>query len=200
MHVLFADYLRSLAPDRRVLVAKHRLLDVALKVVGVGHQVLHRPVSWTGRRPARPPGEGSHAVRPGAVRAGSPGPPPGRARRYRPADHAGGVGQFSGLTKSPVTSSEYYVRQLHDMKYGVDIAGLLAPGMALYAEVCAWALARAHARSGDPAEIAGYLGRGAAFDKALARFAIGYADQTERDHAALAAAVRRGRLQAETGI
>jgi hypothetical protein len=72
--------------------------------------------------------------------------------------------------------------------------------MALYAEVCAWALARAHSRSGDPAEIAGYLGRGPAFDKALARFALGYADQTERDHAALLAAVRRGRLHAETGI
>ncbi len=67
---------------------------------------------------------------------------------------------FLGWTRSPVTGTEYYVRQLHDMKYGVDIAGLRQPGMRLYAEVCAWALARAHARSGNPAEIAGYLGPG----------------------------------------
>ena len=86
------------------------------------------------------------------------------------------------------------------MKYGVDIAGLREPGMRLYAEVCAWALARAHARSGNPAEIAGYLGPGGAFDKAIASFAVAYADQTERDYAALAAAVRSGRLAAETGI
>ncbi len=72
--------------------------------------------------------------------------------------------------------------------------------MRLYAEVCAWALARAHARSGNPAEIAGYLGAGSIFDEAIADFAVSYADQTERDHAALAAAVRVGRLAGETGV
>ena len=132
-----------------------------------------------------------------------------RGRRYRHQGERVVTGQrimqavsdsFLGWTKSPVTGHEYYVRQLHDMKYGVDIAGLRPPGMRLYAEVCAWALARAHARSGNPAEIAGYLGRGAVFDKALASFAIAYADQTERDHAALIAAIRSGRLAAETGI
>ena len=85
------------------------------------------------------------------------------------------------------------------MKYGIDITGLRPPGMDLYAQVCAWALARAHARSGDPAEIAGYLGAGAVFDEALAEFGVAYADQTERDHAALVAAVRAGRIAAETG-
>ena len=71
--------------------------------------------------------------------------------------------------------------------------------MRLYAEVCAWALARAHARSGNPAEIAGYLGRGSVFDDALASFAAAYADQTERDHAALVAAVRAGRVRRRDG-
>lgn len=75
---------------------------------------------------------------------------------------------------------EYYVRQLHDMKYGIDIGGLRPPGMRLYAEVCAWALARAHARSGNPAEIAGYLWQGDVFDEAIASFAVAYVDQTER--------------------
>jgi uncharacterized protein (DUF2252 family) len=107
---------------------------------------------------------------------------------------------FLGWTRSPVTGTEYYVRQLHDMKYGIDIAGLRPIGMQLYAEVCAWALARAHARSCNPATIAGYLGRGERFDDALTSFAAAYADQTERDHAALAAAVRSGKVAAETGI
>ena len=93
----------------------------------------------------------------------------------------------------------YYVRQLRDMKYGVDIAGLRPVGMEIYAEVCAWALARAHARSGNPAEIAGYLGLGEVFDDALATFATAYADQTERDHAAFTAAIRSGKIAVETG-
>ena len=107
---------------------------------------------------------------------------------------------FLGWTKSPATGTEYYVRQLHDMKYGIDIGGLRPAGMRLYAEVCAWALARAHARSGNPAEIAGYLGRGDVFDEAIAGFAVAYADQTERDHAALVAAVASGRLIGASGV
>ena len=107
---------------------------------------------------------------------------------------------FLGWTRSPITDTEYYVRQLYDMKYGIDIADLQPMGMEIYADVCAWALARAHARSGNPAAIAGYLGPGERFDEALAAFAVTYADQTERDHAALVAAVRTGKLAAETGI
>jgi hypothetical protein len=107
---------------------------------------------------------------------------------------------FLGWTKSPVSRTEYYVRQLHDMKYGIDIGGLRPAGMRLYADVCAWALARAHARSGNPAETAGYLGAGDIFDAAIAAFAVRYADQNERDYAALAAAVRAGRLAVETGV
>jgi hypothetical protein len=106
---------------------------------------------------------------------------------------------FLGWTKGP-SGVEYYVRQLHDMKYGIDVARLRPVGMQLYGEVCAWALARAHARAGNPALIGGYLGPGDAFDEAIASFAVAYADQTERDHAELQAAVRAGRLPAETGI
>jgi NAD(P)H-dependent flavin oxidoreductase YrpB (nitropropane dioxygenase family) len=73
------------------------------------------------------------------------------------------------------------------------------PGRQLvpFARVCGWTLARAHARSGDRAAIAGYLGRGDHFERALARFAEAYADRTERDHAAFAAAARSGRIAAE---
>ena len=107
---------------------------------------------------------------------------------------------FLGWTKSPATNTEYYVRQLHDMKYSIDPAALRPPGMELYAQVCAWALARAHARSGNPATIAGYLGVGEVFDDALAAFAADYADQTERDHAALVAAISSGTVAAEIGV
>jgi hypothetical protein len=74
------------------------------------------------------------------------------------------------------------------------------PTLGIYAEICGWALARAHARSGDPAAIAGYLGSGDSFDRALASFAEAYADQNERDYAALGEAVESGRIDAERGL
>jgi Uncharacterized protein conserved in bacteria (DUF2252) len=67
-----------------------------------------------------------------------------------------------------------------------------------YTALCGWALALAHAKSGDPAMLAGYLGKGGVIDEAIARFAAAYADQTERDHAALAAAARQGRIPVAT--
>ena len=69
-----------------------------------------------------------------------------------------------------------------------------------YAALCGWALARAHARSGDPAALAGYLGKGEAFDTAIESFAADYADQTERDHEALVHAIRTGRVEAVEGV
>jgi uncharacterized protein (DUF2252 family) len=200
---LYRGYIRSLRQDRRVLVEKHRLVDVALKVVGVGSVGTRCYVAmFVG--PAGGPlilqvKEAGESVLAPYI----------RGRRHRHQGERVVTGQrimqalsdsFLGWTRSPVTGTEYYVRQLHDMKYGFDIGGLRPPGMRLYAEVCAWALARAHARSGNPAEIAGYLGRGSVFDDALASFAAAYADQAERDHAALVAAVRAGRVAAETGV
>jgi hypothetical protein len=77
---------------------------------------------------------------------------------------------------------------------------MLVPGATLYARVCAATLARAHARWGDRIAIASYLGRGDAFDRAIADFSAAYADQNERDYAAFAAAVKSGRLTARTGL
>ena len=74
------------------------------------------------------------------------------------------------------------------------------PGLLAYAELCGWTLARAHARSGDRFAISGYLGKSDKFDRALAKFAEAYADRTDQDHAALAAAVTDGRIEAVTGI
>ena len=77
---------------------------------------------------------------------------------------------------------------------------MVLPGLIAYAQFCGWTLARAHARSGDRFAIAGYLGKSDKFDRALATYAEGYADRTEHDHAALAAAVTDGRIEAVTGI
>ena len=97
----------------------------------------------------------------------------------------------------------FYIRQLRDMKGGVELEArraIAAPPGVEYARLCGWALALAHAKSGDAAVIGGYLGRSDALDEALARFALAYADQTERDHEALVAAVQRGRFEAATGV
>jgi uncharacterized protein (DUF2252 family) len=101
---------------------------------------------------------------------------------------------FDGQTR------DFYVRQLWDEKGSADVEGMTARTLSIYAEVCGWTLARAHARSGHRAAIAAYLGKGTAFDHAIATFAEAYADQNERDHKALADAIKSGRVMAETGV
>ena len=93
--------------------------------------------------------------------------------------------------------ADYYVRQLRDMKGSVSLVPGVTGATSLveYAGLCGWALAKAHARSGDSAAISGYLGRSDEFEKAVGAFAMVYADQTERDHAALQAAVSSGRIE-----
>jgi uncharacterized protein (DUF2252 family) len=95
---------------------------------------------------------------------------------------------------------DYYVRQFQDWKGSADVDNMLVPGAALYARLCAATLARAHARWGDRIAIASYLGNADAFDRAIADFSAVYADQNEKDYKAFAAAVRSGRLVAQTGI
>jgi Uncharacterized protein conserved in bacteria (DUF2252) len=90
----------------------------------------------------------------------------------------------------------FFGRQLRDMKMSFPVAGLSAVQLERYAAYCGLTLARAHAKSGDAATISGYLGKSDKFDEAMGEFALNYADQTERDHAALVAAVREGRVEA----
>ncbi len=104
---------------------------------------------------------------------------------------------FLGWTE--LGSIDFYVRQLRDMKLSESVESLSEIRFVRYCELCGWALARAHARSGDPAQVSGYLGSKDTFDRAIASFAEAYADQTERDHAALLGAVRAGRIPIETG-
>jgi hypothetical protein len=90
-----------------------------------------------------------------------------------------------------------YVRQLWDWKRSVETERLTPHGLELYARMCGWTLARAHARTGDRIAIAAYLGASDAFDRAIAAFSESYADQSERDHAALVEAIDSGRIEAK---
>jgi uncharacterized protein (DUF2252 family) len=105
---------------------------------------------------------------------------------------------FLGWTHGEVV--DLYIRQLRDMKMSEEIALLTKKQFDRYARLCAMALARAHARGSDPAMISGYLGNSDAFAQALAVFAEAYADQTERDHAALLAAIKEGRIPAVVDV
>ena len=95
---------------------------------------------------------------------------------------------------------DFYLRQLRDWKGSADVDNMAATLMATYSRICAAALARAHARSGDRVAIASYLGNSDAFDRAIADFASAYADQNERDYQAMTDAVTSGRLEAQTGL
>jgi uncharacterized protein (DUF2252 family) len=101
---------------------------------------------------------------------------------------------FDGRTR------DFYLRQLRDGKGSAQIETMVPTGMQAYGELCGWTLARAHARSGDHIAIAAYLGSGSAFEEAIREFAHTYGDQNERDHRALAEAIRSGRIAAESGL
>jgi hypothetical protein len=94
---------------------------------------------------------------------------------------------------------DFYVRQLWDWKISASLETIVPRMLTVYAGMCGWTLARAHARSGDRIALSAYLGGSDAFDQALSDFALAYADQNERDHKALVDAVKSGRIKAETG-
>jgi len=196
-------YRLTLQEDRRVLVDRYAVVDVALKVVGVGSVGLgaiillmdggggHDPLFLQAKEAEasvleRFLGRSEFDHHGQRVIAGQ--------RRLQAASDI-----LLGWTTGS-RGRHLYLRQLQDQKGGAVIEAMTKEDLATWGELCGWALARAHARSGDPAAIAGYLGTDPEFDEAIGRFATTYADQTERDHAALAAAVKGGRVPAETGV
>jgi hypothetical protein len=104
---------------------------------------------------------------------------------------------FLGYTRSG--DHDYFVRQLYDMKGSADLDAIPAAYLVRYAALCGAVLARAHARSGDPAQIAGYLGKSDSFDKALEEFAFRYADQNDADYAAFKQAAAEGKVGVQAG-
>ena len=202
---VIANYRRTLEWDRRFLIERYQGADMARKVVGVGSVGMRCwIVLLTGRDPQdRLFLQVKEAVP--SVLSGFLGdtPYPCQGERVvagqRLMQAAGDV--FLGWHRVRGTRPrDYYVRQLRDWKFSLTVEDMDPPAMRTYAELCGQTLARAHARSGDRIAIAAYLGKSAAFEDAIAHFAASYADQNERDHASLAAAVRSGRVPAETGV
>jgi hypothetical protein len=107
---------------------------------------------------------------------------------------------FLGWSPGVGSDRQYYWRQLKDMKGSIDMALLDVKGFTSYLGTCSRCLARAHARAGDAAKISGYLDHGSPFDKAIAEFAVSYADQTKSDHQALVDAIASGRIVSETDL
>jgi uncharacterized protein (DUF2252 family) len=200
MRTLFRHYRASLPDDRRVLLDRYHFVDAAVKVVGVGSVGTRCYVAYFEASPDDPlvlqVKEARHSVlEPYAGKSSYSNQGQRVVVGQRLMQSASDI--FLGWSRAESGGYDFYVRQLRDMKGSVPLDALTPSSLADYAGYCGWALARAHAKSGDAAKIAGYLGKSDAFDQALAEFAIAYADQTERDHAALAAAVKEGRVKAE---
>ncbi len=199
---MLASYMASLPADRRRLLTRYRIVDVARKVVGVGSvgtgcwviflqgetgdDPLFLQVKEAGPSVLAPYFPGSFPITHQGARVVA-----GQRMIQGSPDILLGWGPADG--KPP----HYYVRQLADMKGGLQLAEGDRAALATldaYCRLCGWALALAHAKSGDAALIAGYCGKSDALPEAMARFALTYAAQTEADHAALMAAIQAGRF------
>jgi uncharacterized protein (DUF2252 family) len=202
---LIAKYRRTLESDRRYLLEQFEFADMARKVVGVG-SVGTRCwiILMLGRKGAEPlflqvkEAEESVLSRfAGASKYANQGQRVVAGQRLMQASSdifLGWQRTEAGLDGQP---RDFYVRQLRDWKFSLDIETMLPSDMRTYGEVCGWTLARAHARSGDRIAIAAYLGSSDVFDRAITKFARAYADQNERDHDSLIGAVASGRIKAE---
>jgi len=205
---LIAGYRRTLATDRKYLLEQFQFCDMARKVVGVG-SVGTRCwiVLMLGRDETDPlflqvkEAEASVLSRfLGASKYANQGQRVVAGQRLMQASSDIFLGWQRIQAGLDGRTRDFYVRQLRDWKYSVEIALLRPEGLQMYGSLCGWTLARAHARSGDRIAIASYLGGSDVFDRAIARFAPAYADQNERDHQALLDAVKSGRITAEQGL
>jgi uncharacterized protein (DUF2252 family) len=204
---VLGTYGRSLQSDRRHLLQQFTLVQVARKVVGVG-SVGTRAwiVLMDAADGAEPLFLQAKEAQP-SVLAEYCGRSPylNQGERVVAGQHLMQAESDIFLGWTRVTGPDgvdrdYYVRQLKDWKFSVPIEVMLPAGMTVYARLCGWTLARAHARSGDRIALAAYLGGSAKFDQAIADFAETYADQNELDYAALQGAVKDGRAEATTEI
>jgi len=199
----FRGYKTTLSDDRRQMLDRFTIVDVARKVVGVGSVGTR---AWMVLLQGRDSGdplflqvkEATASVLEDHLpksRYSTPGQRVVEGQRLMQA--ASDI--FLGWTKGVQVDRYYYWRQLRDMKASAEVEGMSPVGMTFYARMCGWTLARAHARSGDPVAIAGYLGTDGAIESAIADFSARYADQNQRDYDAFVKAVADGRIQAVTG-
>jgi len=200
VHDVLARYRASLPDERRVLFDRYRFADLAVKVVGVGSVG-----TMCGAALFLAADDDPLFLQIKEARSSVLEPFAGKSVYHHRGERVV-VGQrlmqaasdiFLGWTFGD-KGRHFYVRQLRDVKIKPMVELMTPQHLIAYAGLCGWALASAHARSGDPAALAGYMGNSAAFDEAIADFAVAYADQNERDHAALVAAVRAGRIEVQT--
>jgi uncharacterized protein (DUF2252 family) len=199
---VLSDYRDSLASERRAVLDSYRLVDVAFKVVGVGSVGTR---AWIAMMLGRDESDPLFLQIKEAQRSVlEPYTAPCRFEHQgervvhgqRLMQAAGDL--LLGWVRADGADGElrdFYVRQLWDWKGSVRVESMDLSGLAAYAEICGTTLAQAHARGGDRIAIAAYLGKGTAFEEAIAEFAEAYADQSERDYAALQAAAGEGRIE-----
>lgn len=191
-------YRQSLSDERRVLFSRYRLEDFAMKVVGIGSVGTRCFVGLFFSEENNPLLLQFKEACSSVLES--------YAGESRYDNHAQRVVMGQRLMQSSSDiflgwartsdSRDFFVRQLRDMKVSISIEDMTLQRLLQFAELCGWTLSRAHARSGDAATISGYLGKSDSFDQAIGKFAMDYADQTERDHAALVEAVNSGRVKA----
>jgi uncharacterized protein (DUF2252 family) len=193
---LFLRYRHTLPEERRVILDRYHVIDIARKVVGVGSVGTRCDVALLMASENDPLFIQLKQALPSVL------DPYAGTSRYKNQGERVVTGQrmlqaasdvFLGWARDE-RGHDYYFRQLRDMKMKIDLAKMTKAEWLEYVEVCGWTLARAHARTGAAARIGGYLGKNELFDEAIEKFAVAYADQTERDHALLVKAIRAGRM------
>lgn len=204
---LIGAYAATLDQDRQYLFGTYRFVDMARKVVGVGSVGTRAWVFLFAGRGGKDPlvlqakEAQASVLEPyrGASEFDNHGERVVRGQRLSQAasDIFLGWQRSAGLDGQ---DHDFYVRQLWDWKASIDLSTMSESGLHAYTRACGWTLARTHARSGDRLAIAGYLGSGSAFERAIASFSSAYADQNELDHQRLVDAVASGEVVAEVGI
>jgi uncharacterized protein (DUF2252 family) len=208
LHSLIRVYRQSLEHDRRKLLEEFELADFARKVVGVGSVGTRAWIALFFGRDGTDPlflqlKEAEESVLEeylGASEFANHGERVVTGQRLMQAASdifLGWVHVDAGLDGN---ARDFYGRQLKDWKGSAEIEQMVPEGMAVYGRLCGWTLARAHARSGDRVAISSYLGNADVFDRAILEFSRAYADQNERDYQDLVAAVKSGRIEAQTGV
>ncbi|WP_312179153.1 DUF2252 domain-containing protein [Arthrobacter sp.] len=198
------SYRATLQEDRRHLLERFEIVDVARKVVGVGSVGTRAFIALLQGRDSEDPlflqvKEATRSVLEDHLPKSKYRQPGERVvQGQRMMQAASDI--FLGWTKGVQENRYLYWRQLRDMKGSVVVEAMKPLGMEFYARTCGWTLARAHARSGDPIAIAAYLGKSGKFDDSITDFCERYADQNERDYQAFAKAVHAGRLPVIEGL
>jgi uncharacterized protein (DUF2252 family) len=195
---MFHRYRLTLPEERRVILDRYKIVDIARKVVGIGSVGTRCAVMlmMAGKNdPLFLQFKEAHAsvLQPYTAKSRYLNQGERVVTGQRMLQSASDV--FLGWTRDE-DGHDYYFRQLRDMKMSVPLERMTKTDWQEYVEVCGWVLARGHARTGDAAQIGGYAGKKDTLDRAIATFAITYAEQTERDHEALVKAIKSGRLRA----